>query len=128
MRLHPLFALAIPASCAAASTPAVPAGLVVPRAPIAGGKPAASGELSFMVAVEFRGEHVMCGGSLISPTAVLTLSTCVGNRGIANIQVRAGAHVRFVLFCSFFFGYVCVCWLGKGGGEERRRGSQMGFT
>jgi len=63
-----------------------------PRSPVTGGMAvAAKGETSFMVALEEDG-YVRCGGTLISPKAVLTARGCVDLSG-TGLTVRAGTTV-----------------------------------
>jgi len=93
MRISSLFSLVGSAISIAAATPIHD--LVEPRSPIIGGTPAKLGSVPFMVSIrDSEGQHV-CGGSLISSTAVLTALHCLENEyNLRGVSVLAGTIVN----------------------------------
>lgn len=91
MHFYPLFTLATAASCAASLIPFNHQ--LLPRGRSYTFDPVAKGEAPFQVEIMSRdGHQLVCGGTLISPTAVLTLAECVKDSKHKDLLVRAGSQ------------------------------------
>ena len=82
-------ALACACALTAVATPPGAAAAPRARASIVGGGSANPAEWPYAVAI-FRKGHMHCGGSVISPTKVLTAGHCVAGFNLANFQVITG--------------------------------------
>jgi len=62
---------------------------------IVGGTAATPLKYGWMALVVFDGDvNSFCGGSLISPTFVMTAAHCLQNRAVSSVSIRLGVHDR----------------------------------
>ncbi|CAO2650811.1 Nn.00g091080.m01.CDS01 [Neocucurbitaria sp. VM-36] len=82
-----VIALAIPAICSAAPTPAPQENDIV------GGVPSQQGNFPFIVSLQKNGAH-FCGGSLLNANTVVTAAHCAVGQTASTLKVRAGSLNR----------------------------------
>ncbi|XP_044734768.1 trypsin-1-like [Chrysoperla carnea] len=61
---------------------------------IFGGKPAKIEEYPYQIQLETNSGSFICGGSIISPTVILTAAHCTNDQTVKSIIVRAGSAIR----------------------------------
>ncbi|HEY3192997.1 MAG TPA: serine protease [Solirubrobacterales bacterium] len=90
-RRNPSLLAFLACACACALAVAAPSAAAAPRAhpSIVGGGRADPAQWPYAVAI-FRKGHLHCGGSVISPTRILTAGHCVDGFNAANFQVIIG--------------------------------------
>lgn len=58
------------------------------------GEEAKEGEFPFIVRLHYEDPTIICGGSLLDSTTVVTAGHCVGMRKLKVLSVRAGSLVN----------------------------------